>query len=143
MSKSENGRPVTCAACGGQFFEPEIDGAVKARPCRLCGGDGPFTIDVAEQAIVTPMAEMRAVKTPLYPDTSKPYRGRVRIYSQRRIGRDGRVVERSAVYDGEQDIAQQRVVDVETGQVLVDKTEKASEKERKRGWKRRPRTSRC
>jgi hypothetical protein len=78
-------------------------------------------------------------KTPVNRERDLPGKGEVRIYQGRRIGRDSRVVEREAVYDPYTDMARERVVDVETGKVIVDKRESMREKYQREGrWKPRP-----
>ena len=51
-----------------------------------------------------------------------------RSYVGTRIGRDGRRVHREAVYDPYADLARERVVDAETGEVIVDKVESMKQK---------------
>jgi hypothetical protein len=71
-------------------------------------------------------------------DRTLPEKGVVRTETGRRRGRDGRLVEREARYDPRSDIAYEKVVDVETGDVIVDKTESMKAKYMKRGRWRPP-----
>jgi hypothetical protein len=71
-------------------------------------------------------------------DRSLPAKGVVRSYTGTRVGRDGRRVHRDAVYDPYSDVARERVVDAETGEVIVDKVESMKEKYAGRGRRKPP-----
>jgi hypothetical protein len=76
--------------------------------------------------------------TPAKRDRRLPGRGLVRFYTGLRVGRDGRLVRRDAMYDPYTDVAAEKVTEVETGEVLVDKCESLREKyEREGRWKPR------
>jgi hypothetical protein len=69
-------------------------------------------------------------------DRSLPEKGVVRSEVGERVGRDGRLVTREALYDPYADVARERVVDVETGEVIEDKVESMKRKYLARGrWK--------
>ena len=76
--------------------------------------------------------------TPASRDRSLPGRDVIRFYTGRRVGSDGRLVERAASYNPYTDVAAERVVDLESGEVIVDKCESMREKyEREGRWKPR------
>jgi hypothetical protein len=69
-------------------------------------------------------------------DRSLPEKGVIRSEAGTRRGRDGRLVQREALYNPRADVARERVVDAETGEVIVDKTESMKAKYLRRGrWK--------
>lgn len=79
---------------------------------------------------------LRATNKPGIADRSLPEKGVVRSYTGTRVGRDGRRVHRDAMYDPYSDVARERVVDAETGEVIIDKDESMQEKYLRKGrWK--------
>jgi hypothetical protein len=87
---------------------------------------------------VTVIGNLVGKTTPASRHRKLPGRGLIRFYTGRRVGRDGRLVERTASYNPYTDEAAERVVDAETGEVIVDKSESMREKFRREGrWKPR------
>ena len=121
-----------CAECHGPVtYRPDEDPTDRV-PCPACGStDRLIELELHSQAQVDSYVSTK--HTPKDRDRSLPGKGIIRSYSGVRTGRDGRRVFREAHYDPFTDEARERVVDVETGGVIVDKVESMQEKYQARG----------
>lgn len=122
-----------CAGCGEPLatFRADQDPADRA-PCSTCGSSG-RNISLTLEAQVSVDSYVIAKRMPADPDRSLPEKGITRAEAGVRRGRDGRRVFREARYDPTTDEASERVVDAETGEVIVDKVECMKEKYFARG----------
>lgn len=114
------------------------EGRLLANPCRVCGSQQKL-VELAVHEHMPELTEYLTAKAyPAERDPTLPEGGVIRWDSGRRIGRDGRLVERTARYDPWHDVAEERVIDVESGEVIVDKIESMAEKYAtgKKKWKR-------
>ena len=121
-----------CDECGAQLDLVPGPEPVPRGPCPSCEGTRrTYHLD-AHDSIT--FHEYIGVKvTPTNRHKNLPERGVTRSYAGVRRGRDGWLVERRALYDPREDIARERVVDVATGEVIVDKSESMKEKYRREG----------
>lgn len=121
-----------CGKCHGPVtYRPDEDPTDRV-PCPACGStDRLIGLELHDQAHVDSYVSTK--HTAKDRDRSLPGKGIVRSYSGVRTGRDGRRVFREAHYDPLSDEARERVVDVESGDVIVDKVESMGEKYQARG----------
>ena len=116
-----------CDECGEALPWPSEADSLQRRPCPSCGGTRrQYRLHLSDE--ITAYEHVVVKAAPAQRDPSLPEGGVTRAYQGVRRGRDGRLVERTARYDPHADLAEERVVDLETGQVIVDKSESMREK---------------
>jgi hypothetical protein len=126
-----------CNECGELLPWPVHEDRLPRTPCPACGGTRRrYALHLSDT--VTVIGNLIGKAAQASRDRRLPGRGLIRFYSGRRVGRDGRLVERTASYNPYADVAAERVVDAETGEVIVDKSESMREKYQREGrWKPR------
>jgi hypothetical protein len=123
---------VACGDCSEPLNENPSASLPERQPCPKCGSLGRH-FDVTLSETVTLDEYLVARHKRVDADRSLPEKGVVRSEAGTRVGRDGRRVHREALYDPYSDVASERVVDDETGDVIVDKVESMKKKYADRG----------
>jgi hypothetical protein len=123
---------VACGDCSQSLDENPSARVADRQPCPSCGSLARrFAVAISDSVTVDGYMVARSKRGDA--DRSLPEKGVVRSESGTRVGRDGRRVHREAVYDPCSDVARERVVDAETGEVITDKIESMKEKYMRRG----------
>lgn len=124
---------LTCVACGDVTLCGHPAGLELTAPCTACGATQKQLELTVHDHSPGFMDYWKVRAEPAVRDPTLPEKGVVRWEAGRRVGRDGRTVDRTARYDPWHDVAEERVVDVESGEALVDKRESMAAKYAARG----------
>lgn len=108
-----SGQAITCGACGARLAEDPAASSRERKPCPACRSLA-RAFNTAVCGTIRLSGYMMSRHSPGDRDRSLPEAGIVRSYAGERQGRDGRLVERQALYDPDTDVARERVVDVKT-----------------------------